>query len=159
MIGGAEAGDGRRRPSAGTGASESNDKTRAVGRAFPSQSVRRLSPFACSFACSFASSADLTGAALQFDFDRRNLLDLDPATTAGVCSLQSAPSPHTHAMPVSDRNPQTLYDKVLSHHVVDEKLDGTLLLYIGASGPSCCALLLPCSMLTWTLQTDTWSTR
>ncbi|POR39471.1 3-isopropylmalate dehydratase [Tolypocladium paradoxum] len=33
-------------------------------------------------------------------------------------------------MPVSDRNPQTLYDKVLSHHVVDEKLDGTVLLYI-----------------------------
>ncbi|PFH59033.1 hypothetical protein XA68_12913 [Ophiocordyceps unilateralis] len=33
-------------------------------------------------------------------------------------------------MPVSDRNPQTLYDKVLSHHIVDEKLDGTILLYI-----------------------------
>ncbi|KAM4056640.1 aconitase family (aconitate hydratase) domain-containing protein [Hirsutella rhossiliensis] len=33
-------------------------------------------------------------------------------------------------MPVPDRNPQTLYDKVLSHHVVDEKLDGTILLYI-----------------------------
>lgn len=36
-------------------------------------------------------------------------------------------------MPVSDRNPQTLYDKVLSHHVVDEKLDGTVLLYIGST--------------------------
>ncbi|PHH70970.1 hypothetical protein CDD80_5617 [Ophiocordyceps camponoti-rufipedis] len=34
-------------------------------------------------------------------------------------------------MPVPDRNPQTLYDKVLSHHIVDEKLDGTILLYIG----------------------------
>ncbi|KJZ77973.1 3-isopropylmalate dehydratase [Hirsutella minnesotensis 3608] len=33
-------------------------------------------------------------------------------------------------MPVSERNPQTLYDKVLSHHIVDEKLDGTILLYI-----------------------------
>lgn len=34
-------------------------------------------------------------------------------------------------MPGSVRNPQTLYDKVLSKHIVDEKLDGTLLLYIG----------------------------
>ncbi|PHH80939.1 hypothetical protein CDD83_3657 [Cordyceps sp. RAO-2017] len=33
-------------------------------------------------------------------------------------------------MPGPDRNPQTLYDKVLSHHIVDEKLDGTILLYI-----------------------------
>jgi 3-isopropylmalate dehydratase len=35
-------------------------------------------------------------------------------------------------MPASERNPQTLYDKVLSAHVVDEKLDGTILIYIGA---------------------------
>lgn len=34
-------------------------------------------------------------------------------------------------MPAPERNPQTLYDKVLSAHVVDEKLDGTILLYIG----------------------------
>lgn len=34
-------------------------------------------------------------------------------------------------MPSSERVPQTLYDKVLSAHVVDEKLDGTILLYIG----------------------------
>jgi 3-isopropylmalate dehydratase len=34
-------------------------------------------------------------------------------------------------MPVSVGSPQTLYDKVLSAHVVDEKLDGTILLYIG----------------------------
>lgn len=33
-------------------------------------------------------------------------------------------------MPATERPPQTLYDKVLSHHVVDEKLDGTILLYI-----------------------------
>jgi 3-isopropylmalate dehydratase len=33
-------------------------------------------------------------------------------------------------MPVSVGSPQTLYDKVLSAHVVDEKLDGTILLYI-----------------------------
>ncbi|OAR01844.1 hypothetical protein LLEC1_04551, partial [Akanthomyces lecanii] len=33
-------------------------------------------------------------------------------------------------MPESVSRPQTLYDKVLSKHIVDEKLDGTLLLYI-----------------------------
>ncbi|EHK20363.1 uncharacterized protein TRIVIDRAFT_83353 [Trichoderma virens Gv29-8] len=33
-------------------------------------------------------------------------------------------------MPVSVSTPQTLYDKVLSSHIVDEKLDGTILLYI-----------------------------
>ncbi|KAG8411285.1 3-isopropylmalate dehydratase [Metarhizium acridum] len=36
-------------------------------------------------------------------------------------------------MPGPERNPQTLYDKVLSNHIVDEKLDGTILLYIGMS--------------------------
>lgn len=36
-------------------------------------------------------------------------------------------------MPESVSKPQTLYDKVLSNHIVDEKLDGTLLLYIGTS--------------------------
>lgn len=35
-------------------------------------------------------------------------------------------------MPAADRAPQTLYDKVLQAHIVDEKLDGTLLLYIGS---------------------------
>lgn len=34
-------------------------------------------------------------------------------------------------MPVSVGTPQTLYDKVLSAHIVDEKLDGTVLIYIG----------------------------
>jgi 3-isopropylmalate dehydratase len=33
-------------------------------------------------------------------------------------------------MPAPVGNPQTLYDKVLSAHIVDEKLDGTILLYI-----------------------------
>lgn len=36
-------------------------------------------------------------------------------------------------MPSTENNPQTLYDKVLSNHIVDEKLDGTILLYIGTS--------------------------
>lgn len=34
-------------------------------------------------------------------------------------------------MPSAEHSPQTLYDKVLQAHVVDEKLDGTILLYIG----------------------------
>jgi homoaconitase/3-isopropylmalate dehydratase large subunit len=34
-------------------------------------------------------------------------------------------------MPGAEGQPQTLYDKVLQAHVVDEKLDGTVLLYIG----------------------------
>jgi 3-isopropylmalate dehydratase len=34
-------------------------------------------------------------------------------------------------MPVAEKAPQTLYDKVLAAHIVDEKLDGTILLYIG----------------------------
>lgn len=34
-------------------------------------------------------------------------------------------------MPGAIKAPQTLYDKVLSAHIVDEKEDGTLLLYIG----------------------------
>ncbi|KAJ6786257.1 hypothetical protein PWT90_07409 [Aphanocladium album] len=37
-------------------------------------------------------------------------------------------------MPESVSKPQTLYDKVLSKHIVDEKLDGTLLLYIAFEG-------------------------
>lgn len=36
-------------------------------------------------------------------------------------------------MPSAEHTPQTLYDKVLQDHVVDEKLDGTILLYIGAN--------------------------
>ncbi|KAI0541601.1 aconitate hydratase [Xylaria digitata] len=33
-------------------------------------------------------------------------------------------------MPIAEKAPQTLYDKVLAAHIVDEKLDGTILLYI-----------------------------
>ncbi|KAK0620292.1 aconitase family-domain-containing protein [Immersiella caudata] len=33
-------------------------------------------------------------------------------------------------MPVAEGTPQTLYDKVFQDHIVDEKLDGTILLYI-----------------------------
>jgi len=34
-------------------------------------------------------------------------------------------------MPSADKKPQTLYDKVFQDHVVDERDDGTILLYIG----------------------------
>lgn len=34
-------------------------------------------------------------------------------------------------MPSANRQPRTLYDKVLQDHIVDEREDGTLLLYIG----------------------------
>lgn len=37
---------------------------------------------------------------------------------------------HTAKMPAAERTPQTLYDKVFQAHIVDEKLDGTILLYI-----------------------------
>ena len=33
-------------------------------------------------------------------------------------------------MPGAEGTPQTLYDKVFQDHIVDEKLDGTILLYI-----------------------------
>jgi len=34
-------------------------------------------------------------------------------------------------MPAAEGGPQTLYDKVFQDHIVDERLDGTILLYIG----------------------------
>lgn len=36
-------------------------------------------------------------------------------------------------MPSADKKPQTLYDKVFNDHIVDERDDGTILLYIGKS--------------------------
>lgn len=38
---------------------------------------------------------------------------------------------HTSAMPSAVKPPQTLYDKVFEDHIVEEKADGTVLLYIG----------------------------
>ena len=35
------------------------------------------------------------------------------------------------AMPSADTKPRTLYDKVFQDHIVDERDDGTILLYIG----------------------------
>jgi 3-isopropylmalate dehydratase len=34
-------------------------------------------------------------------------------------------------MPTAEGRAQTLYDKVFQDHIVDERLDGTILLYIG----------------------------
>ena len=34
-------------------------------------------------------------------------------------------------MPSADQRPRTLYDKVFQDHIVDERDDGTILLYIG----------------------------
>jgi 3-isopropylmalate dehydratase len=34
-------------------------------------------------------------------------------------------------MPSADIKPRTLYDKVFQDHIVDEREDGTILLYIG----------------------------
>ena len=39
-------------------------------------------------------------------------------------------------MPAADRKPQTLYDKVFRDHIVDERDDGTVLLYIGEPPPT-----------------------
>ena len=36
-------------------------------------------------------------------------------------------------MPSAVKAPQTLYDKVFEDHIVEEKEDGTVLLYIGMS--------------------------
>jgi hypothetical protein len=36
-------------------------------------------------------------------------------------------------MPSAVKPPQTLYDKVFEDHIVEEKEDGTVLLYIGMS--------------------------
>lgn len=36
-------------------------------------------------------------------------------------------------MPSADAKPRTLYDKVFQDHIVDERDDGTILLYIGQS--------------------------
>lgn len=54
---------------------------------------------------------------------------------------------HYDTMPVSTGTPQTLYDKVFSSHIVDEKLDGTILLYIGSSRRAAAAAAAFCEAL------------
>jgi hypothetical protein len=49
-------------------------------------------------------------------------------------------------MPSAVKPPQTLYDKVFEDHIVEEKEDGTILLYIGtidAVLPSSSILTIP----------------
>ena len=47
-------------------------------------------------------------------------------------------------MPSAVKPPQTLYDKVFEDHIVEEKEDGTILLYIGTLD----AVLPACFVLT-----------
>ena len=42
---------------------------------------------------------------------------------------------YTVIMPSADQKPRTLYDKVFQDHIVDEREDGTILLYIGGPLP------------------------
>lgn len=44
------------------------------------------------------------------------------------------PNSYASIMPGVVSGPRTLYDKVFEDHIVDEKKDGTVLLYIGMSG-------------------------
>jgi homoaconitase/3-isopropylmalate dehydratase large subunit len=57
-------------------------------------------------------------------------------------------------MPSAVKPPQTLYDKVFEDHIVEEKEEGTILLYIGRFRSS----VLSRFMLT-VLQTDILSTK
>jgi homoaconitase/3-isopropylmalate dehydratase large subunit len=57
-------------------------------------------------------------------------------------------------MPSAVKPPQTLYDKVFEDHVVEEKADGTVLLYIGMSR----AISIP-GVCADSLQTGILSTR
>lgn len=57
-------------------------------------------------------------------------------------------------MPSAVKQPQTLYDKVFEDHIVEEKEDGTVLLYIGTR----CPMHFKSFPLT-NLQTDILSTK
>ena len=57
-------------------------------------------------------------------------------------------------MPSANTKPRTLYDKVFQDHIVDEREDGTILLYIGMVA----RLLLKLPHRTDAVsQTDIWS--
>jgi homoaconitase/3-isopropylmalate dehydratase large subunit len=56
-------------------------------------------------------------------------------------------------MPSAVKPPQTLYDKVFEHHIVNEKDDGTVLLYIGTFLP------VDTGTIADSLQTDIWFTK
>jgi len=60
------------------------------------------------------------------------LLDIvkSPGYQAYICNLDSKHCPATVKMPGVVVGPRTLYDKVFQDHTVDEKDDGTVLLYI-----------------------------
>ena len=60
-------------------------------------------------------------------------------------------------MPGIVKPAKTLYDKVFDDHVVDEKEDGTILLYIGKFRIA--ASLMGLEALTKVIQTDIWYTK
>ncbi len=45
--------------------------------------------------------------------------------------IPQSDSQEAATMPTAEGGPRTLYDKVFQDHIVDERLDGTILLYIG----------------------------
>jgi homoaconitase/3-isopropylmalate dehydratase large subunit len=57
-------------------------------------------------------------------------------------------------MPSAVKPPQTLYDKVFEDHIVEEKEDGTVLLYIGTVDA-----VLPSSLILTVPQTGILSTK
>lgn len=58
-------------------------------------------------------------------------------------------------MPSAVKPPQTLYDKVFEDHIVEEKEDGTVLLYIGMSlSMSLCVEIVVWQPLTGCRQTS-----
>lgn len=58
-------------------------------------------------------------------------------------------------MPTAEGRPQTLYDKVFQDHIVDERLDGTILLYIGNQDSEYCSQILKLTLY----ETDIWFTK
>jgi hypothetical protein len=57
-------------------------------------------------------------------------------------------------MPSAVKPPQTLYDRVFQDHIVEEKQDGTVLLYIGMS-----TVVLPSEYALTAAQIDISSTK
>lgn len=62
-------------------------------------------------------------------------------------------------MPSTAGGPQTLYDKILADHIVDEKLDGTILLYIGRLNSESIHFAIPLFANPLVVQTDILSTK
>jgi 3-isopropylmalate dehydratase len=75
----------------------------------------------------------------KFSINSRSIVGSLPLTSSGLLppffnSPYNPPAfnpyPTATKMPTAEGRPQTLYDKVFQDHIVDERLDGTILLYI-----------------------------